>query len=287
MRVETLLLAGLLGTASALNIQQRAPQRDNGHERDSSARLPTFKPKTKKPQFFHLFTDDDYSDPRHQGTCPGGGYNGGSIIGPGPLQTISAPRPTAPIAPIATRGVTKRQALTPPICLNNYVIRLQYGKVYAVPYNRYYRGDVPTFFVDDDTKLYTVSRNPLQFYVARDDASLRYSRIGWTPPNAITVGFHHQGNNPLKTVTSTAFLTWPSTWGTSVNPNWFFCSEGDTGIYQVFANFDNWAGGIGQGIYLDKSKCAEQPLAAVNANPWEDTKKPGKKHDYDSDDERD
>lgn len=39
----------------------------------------------------------------------------------------------------------------------NYAIRLERGIVIATPYNKWWDPKLPIFFVDDDTKLYTVS----------------------------------------------------------------------------------------------------------------------------------
>jgi hypothetical protein len=45
--------------------------------------------------------------------------------------------------------------------LQGYGIRLENYKVIATPYDRWYDPTVATFFVDDDTAMYTVStRNP-------------------------------------------------------------------------------------------------------------------------------
>jgi hypothetical protein len=38
-----------------------------------------------------------------------------------------------------------------------YAIRLQDGNVIALPYNKWFQSNLPVFFVDDDTKAYTVS----------------------------------------------------------------------------------------------------------------------------------
>lgn len=58
-----------------------------------------------------------------------------------------------------------------------------------------------------------VSKKSLQFYVDEVDASLRFTNVGWAPPNANSVGFHHMGTKPLRTITRTAYLTWPTTYG--------------------------------------------------------------------------
>jgi hypothetical protein len=40
--------------------------------------------------------------------------------------------------------------------LRDYVITLEYGKALAIPYKKWFKGKLPTFFVDDDERLYTV-----------------------------------------------------------------------------------------------------------------------------------
>ena len=40
---------------------------------------------------------------------------------------------------------------------DSYAIRLEKGILVATPYNKWWDPKLPTFFVDDDSKLYTVS----------------------------------------------------------------------------------------------------------------------------------
>jgi hypothetical protein len=51
-------------------------------------------------------------------------------------------------------GVTEAAADCP---FNGYAIRLEGGMFIATPYNKWFDPKLPTFFVDDDTQLYTVS----------------------------------------------------------------------------------------------------------------------------------
>ncbi|CAA9967016.1 hypothetical protein PTMSG1_10375 [Pyrenophora teres f. maculata] len=96
----------------------------------------------------------------------------------------------------------------------NYAIRLENGIAIATPYNQWWDPKLPIMFVDDDTKLYTVSKQPLEFYIDTAMGALRYAPVGWLPPNSISTSFYHTGNNPLGVVgPSTAFLSWPSTQG--------------------------------------------------------------------------
>ena len=44
----------------------------------------------------------------------------------------------------------------PPCKLANYAIRLEKGMVIATPYNKWWDGALPMFFVDDDSQMYTV-----------------------------------------------------------------------------------------------------------------------------------
>jgi len=59
--------------------------------------------------------------------------------------------PTIPVIP--------GESLCP---LEEYGIRLEDGDVVATPYERWYDPKVATFFVDDDTALYTVSNDHLE-----------------------------------------------------------------------------------------------------------------------------
>jgi hypothetical protein len=164
----------------------------------------------------------------------------------------------------------------------DFAIRLEKGIVIATPYNKWWDPKLPTFFVDDDTQLYTVSKDPLQVYVDAVTGAVKYTKVGWLPPSAIATSFYHTGNNPLQLVDpSPSYLTWPSTYGIAQDGEWAFCPLGETGQFQVFVNNDNFAS---QGVAKDF--CEYYQLAAVNANPWKkDVKKPqGGPDDYEDDD---
>jgi hypothetical protein len=51
-----------------------------------------------------------------------------------------------------------------------YAIRLEGGNVIATPYNRWWYAKLPIFFVDDDTRCYTVSTFPLEILIPRSPA---------------------------------------------------------------------------------------------------------------------
>lgn len=90
-----------------------------------------------------------------------------------------------------------------------------------------------------------VSKDPLQVYIDGVTGALKYTKIGWLPPNAIAISFYHTGNNPLGLVDpSPSYLSWPSTVGGSFfGYPWTLCPLGTTQQYQVFINGDNF--GIG------------------------------------------
>ncbi|KAJ4358286.1 uncharacterized protein N0V89_002866 [Didymosphaeria variabile] len=147
---------------------------------------------------------------------------------------------------------------------DSYAIRLEKGILVATPYNKWYDPKLPTFFVDDDTQLYTVSKDPLQLYVDSVTGAVKYTKVGWLPPSAISTGFYHTGNNPIQLVDpSPSYLTWPSTYGITKGGNFAICPLGSTGQYQVFVN--NWNFDQ-QGV--EKRRCKYYALAALNANPW-------------------
>ncbi|KAH6643167.1 hypothetical protein C7974DRAFT_421330 [Boeremia exigua] len=159
---------------------------------------------------------------------------------------------------------------------NGYAIRLEGGIFIATPYNKWWDPKLPTFFVDDDTQLYTVSKDPLQVYIDGITGALKYTKIGWLPPNAIAISFYHTGNNPLGIVgPSPSQLSWPSTVGASFfGYPWTLCPLGSTKQYQVFINGENFGMGGPAGITKDTYKCAARNLAAVNANPWKQDSSP-------------
>jgi hypothetical protein len=93
---------------------------------------------------------------------------------------------------------------------------------------------------------------------------VKYTKVGWLPPSAISTGFYHTGNNPIQLVDpSPSYLTWPSTYGITKGGNFAICPLGSTGQYQVFVN--NWNFDQ-QGV--EKRRCKYYALAALNANPW-------------------
>jgi hypothetical protein len=102
-------------------------------------------------------------------------------------------------------------------------------------------------------------------YIDSSTGELRYTKVGWLPPNAISIGFFHTGNNPLQKIhPASAYLTWPSTPGISLyDGQWLICKMGTTGQYQVFVNSGNFPN---QGI--GGSDCETTLLGAINANPW-------------------
>ncbi|KAG9200149.1 hypothetical protein G6514_007503 [Epicoccum nigrum] len=154
---------------------------------------------------------------------------------------------------------------------NGYAIRLEGGIFIATPYNKWWDPKLPTFFVDDDTQLYTVSKVPLQVYIDGITGALKYTKIGWLPPNAISISFYHTGNNPLGLVDpSPSYLSWPSTQGGSFfGQPWSLCPLGSTQQYQVFINNENFGIGGPAGVAKDPASCAQRNLAAINANPWQ------------------
>ncbi|KAJ4338769.1 hypothetical protein N0V87_003684 [Didymella glomerata] len=164
-------------------------------------------------------------------------------------------------------GVTEAAADCP---FNGYAIRLEGGMFIATPYNKWFDPKLPTFFVDDDTQLYTVSKDPLQVYIDGVTGALKYTKIGWLPPNAIAISFYHTGNNPLGLVDpSPSYLSWPSTQGGSFfGSPWVLCPLGSTQQYQVFINSENFGIGGPAGVAKDPAACVSRNLAAVNANPW-------------------
>ncbi|KAJ4292624.1 hypothetical protein N0V90_009287 [Kalmusia sp. IMI 367209] len=154
---------------------------------------------------------------------------------------------------------------------DSFAIRLEKGILVATPYNKWWDPKLPTFFVDDDTQLYTlangpikVSKDPLQLYVDSVTGAVKYTKVGWLPPSAISTGFYHTGNNPLQLVgDSPSYLTWPSTYGITKGGEFALCPLGGTGQYQVFVNNFNFDQ---QGV--EKRRCQYYALAALNANPW-------------------
>ncbi|KAF2246441.1 hypothetical protein BU26DRAFT_532287 [Trematosphaeria pertusa] len=215
-----------------------------------------WRPKTHEPHFFNLYVNDKCHRPEDSD------YD----INSDPPADVYAD-------PIALANMKKNYCP-----LEGYAIRLEHGNVIATPYNKWWDPKLPTFFVDDDTQCYTVSKEPLQLYVDSSTGALKYTKVGWMPPNSLSVGFYRTGNNPLGIVgRSPSYFTWPITPGISENNGeWDFCWLGDTKQYQVFVNRDNF-----ESAGVKKNYCVQKRLAAANANPWQ-KKKPhwGDKPDH-------
>ncbi|KAJ4366273.1 hypothetical protein N0V83_007909 [Neocucurbitaria cava] len=159
----------------------------------------------------------------------------------------------------------------------NLFVRLTNGEVIVTPYNKFWDPKLPIFFVDDDSKVYTVSKNPLQLYVDSDTGAVKYAPVGWVPPTAITTGFFHTGTNPLGVVNpSSSYLGWPLPNGLLYSLNnavtpFNLCPLGITGQYQLFvsdANFANTDGATTSAGGVDKQNCLAFNLAALDANPF-------------------
>lgn len=238
MRFEGLSSLALIGLATSHAIQARAPA-DAAVAATAASdddKGKNWRPHTKEPHFFNLRVNDR-CDP---------------FAKPTP-ETLKSQCP-----------------------FDSYAIRLEKGILVATPYNKWWDPKVPTFFVDDDTQLYTVSKDPLQLYVDSVTGAVKYTKVGWLPPSAISTGFYHTGNNPLQLVDpSPSYLTWPSTYGITKGGNFALCPLGTTGQYQVFVN--NWNFDQ-QGV--EKRRCKYYALAALNANPWKENSKLKARDDY-------
>ena len=109
---------------------------------------------------------------------------------------------------------------------------------------------------------------------------MKYTKVGWLPPSAISTGWYHTGNNPLQLVDpSPSYLTWPSTFGITKGGNFALCPLGNTGQFQVFVN--NWNFDQ-QGV--EKRRCKYYALAALNANPWQSSSSPAQTRAQSADD---
>lgn len=113
----TLFLPSLLALADASAIVRRD---------DPVPSLDTPQFKTKEPHFFHLKVDDSCKFSKRQEE----GLNEAKLLPPQGNQW------KCPLA--------------------GYAIRLENGIVVATPYQKWYDPKLATFFVDDDTQLYTV-----------------------------------------------------------------------------------------------------------------------------------
>jgi hypothetical protein len=94
------------------------------------------------------------------------------------------------------------------------------------------------------------------------------------------------GTNPQREIPSSAYLSWPITYGLSF-PEWVFCEIGSTRQYEIYANPKNWAGEEPQGVNPDFSECYAAPLAAFNTNPWKYDRKDRDHDEKDDHDEND
>lgn len=146
MKLEQLTLWLLaFSCADALTIRQPQEYRE-----DASS----WRPQTKNPHFINLYVDASscFSEPDFPGTLPipnlGSDYSDDTTTSSSSSTTSTLIRREA--EPQLPGGFDPDEP-----CLEGYVIRLNYGKVYAVPYSRYY-GPLPTLFVDDDTRMYTI-----------------------------------------------------------------------------------------------------------------------------------
>ena len=121
---------------------------------------------------------------------------------------------------------------------------------------------------------FQVSQEPLELYVDAVTGAVKYTKVGWLPPSAISTGWYHTGNNPIQLVDpSPSYLTWPSTFGITKGGNFALCPLGQTGQYQIFVN--NWNFDQ-QGV--EKRRCKYYALAALNANPWKQSSSPSVGH---------
>ncbi|KAL5117288.1 hypothetical protein ACEQ8H_004847 [Pleosporales sp. CAS-2024a] len=147
-----------------------------------------------------------------------------------------------------------------------YAIRLLNEKAVATPYNQWWDPKLPMFFVDSNTKTYTASKQPLQFYINTVDGSLHYSQIGGLPAASNATDFSTTGDNPQGLVApSPSYFLWNST-GPKASPStagtWWLCPMPGTGNYQVYSGDSNVDGGA------SKKDCVRKKLAAVDANPF-------------------
>lgn len=69
---------------------------------------------------------------------------------------------------------------------DSYAIRLEQGILVATPYNKWWDPKLPTFFVDDDTQLYTVSPNPSE-HDLDSHLTLYHNRSARIPSNSTLI----------------------------------------------------------------------------------------------------
>lgn len=103
--------------------------------------------------------------------------------------------------------------------------------------------------------------------------AVRYTPVGWLPPNAISTSFYKTGNNPLGTTgPSPAQLSWPAPVGLNSvalqGESFWLCQLGLTGQYQVFVARQNFGDDGPAGLITSGSDCKRKDLAAINASPW-------------------
>ncbi|KAH7112534.1 hypothetical protein B0J11DRAFT_186367 [Dendryphion nanum] len=295
MRITDILACYLLGAASGFALVPRDPPEHEeevevdsygGHDEDDS--LQGWKPKTKAPHFFNLMIVDDCHhydsdlDDGHGGGGHGGGGGGGHGGGDGGGHNGGGGGGGSGGGGQGGNSVGGTTT-TPEDCFAGYAVRLDKGVAIATPYKKWYDPPLPTFFVDDDTQMYTVSKQPLQLYIDSIGGGLRYTKVGWLPPNAISISFYHTGTNPLDRIKggySPSLLTWPSTQG--ITPDWgkwLLCPNGKTGQYTIFVNDENF-----DPQDVTKAQCFKRKLGAVNADPWKKKKHGGKKYGHDDSD---
>jgi hypothetical protein len=119
MRFEGLSSLALFGLAASHAIENRAPaEAAVAVAADDDDRGRNWHPHTKEPHFFNLRIND---------RC----------------DAFASPTPET------------QKSQCP---FDSYAVRLEKGILVATPYNKWYDPKLPTFFVDDDTCLYTVSQ---------------------------------------------------------------------------------------------------------------------------------
>lgn len=154
---------------------------DDRHRHDDKKdKKMNWKAKTKNPHFFNLVVDwsscDNYEPECHYWWCNKKRSARSLPKRQEPTPSAAAPAPESSVpgaaAASASSVAVAAAPLTPAVAagagqifgtgneckwkLKNYVIILNYGKVLAVPYKSWFKGRLATFFVDDDTRLYTV-----------------------------------------------------------------------------------------------------------------------------------
>lgn len=107
-------------------------------------------------------------------------------------------------------GVTEAPADCP---FNGYAIRLEGGIFIATPYNKWWDPKLPTFFVDDDTQLYTVRKLLLKFHkcptnqMRRSAGTLSRSTLMALPVHSSTPRSAGSHPTPLLSASTTLVTT--------------------------------------------------------------------------------